>query len=196
MAKRVWTLRRQILSNVLPIVPFCPFPFLAVWLEAHGKMSMAVAVWVASPLILWASINFLGLFSNESLKRALKPLASSGGTEPAMRIWFVGFGMRGKRTVLHPHYDVGWLLLFSEELVFVGERERVFLKKAEITGIGFSPNIHTLLGLGRWVVIEGRTSQGRLRFFVEPREYRTLLGNLRLSKRLALDVRKWWLGKR
>lgn len=178
------------------MVPFCPFPFLAVWLESQGKMGMAIAVWVASPLILWASINFLALAFNEGLRRRLKPLVFSVSGEPALRMWFVGLGMQGRRQLLHPHYDVGWLLLYSEEIVFVGERERLLLKKTELTGIGYSPNIHSLVGLGRWVVIEGRTSKGRLRFLVEPRERRTLLGNLLLSKQMAYEVRKWWLGKR
>lgn len=196
MVQRVWSLRLQVLSNVLPVIPFFPFPFIAVWLESHGYMEVAVVVWVASPLVLWSSINFLALAFNESIKRRLKPLAFSMQSGPVMRTWFVGFALPHRRQMIHPHYDVGWLQLYSDEIVFVGERERTGLKKSEITGIGFSANIHTLLGLGRWMVIDGRTSTGRVRLLIEPRECRTLLGNLRLGKRMVAEIRRWWLGKR
>jgi hypothetical protein len=48
-----------------------------------------------------------------------------------------------------------------------------------------------LLGLGRWISLEGVADGKPIRLLIEPRERPTLLGNLLFSKALAGRLRRW-----
>jgi hypothetical protein len=57
--------------------------------------------------------------------------------------------------------------------------------------VRFRANVHTVIGLGRWISIEGFADGKPIRLLIEPRERPQLLGNLRYSKRLAQRIRRW-----
>jgi hypothetical protein len=187
-ARPVWTLGRQLVGNLLPLVVGVPFlAFGLVQLAHQGAELVAAASLAAFPAVTWLATNFLALVGNRSLKEELiRRTPGQGGQR-----WFVGFSPPGRAGWLDPHSDVGFFVIHPDRVEFLGSETQVALKRAEVTMAQFRPNPHSWLGLGRWVSIEG-TSLGRpVRLLIEPREKPTLLGNKAESGRLLQAVRDW-----
>ncbi len=96
--------------------------------------------------------------------------------------------------MLDAHEDVGFLAFGPYELEFIGDTKRVRFVREQITRVHFLPNVHTLLGLGRWIGIEAIINGMPVRLLVEPRERNTLLGNLALSSWLKKTIVDWRAG--
>jgi hypothetical protein len=105
--------------------------------------------------------------------------------------WFVGFASPKFTGVLDAHEDVGFLIFRKDALVFAGDSRRVEMPKEAVVRVVFRPNVHTIVGLGRWVCVEGVVKGQPVRMFVEPRERPTMLGNLRLSSKLRAEIEAW-----
>lgn len=196
MPRKVWTGFRRWMSNLAPLLVVAPLPPAALWLHGQGRATEALYVWGASPIVFWLSINFLGLFQNEKMKRVLRPPLRAAYPKKVKEATFAGFARPKYRGPLHPHEEVGWLLLHPDRIEFFGESQKHSLRRGEIAGAKFLWNVHSLLGLGRWICIEGRLKGKRVRMLVEPRERRTLLGNRLLAKRLLKEIREWAKGGR
>ena len=104
---------------------------------------------------------------------------------------FVGFCSPKYSGMLDAHEDVGFLCFYREGLTFIGESRIVELDRSAIKSVGFRPNAHSIIGLGRWISIEGTKNGTPLRMMVEPRERPTLLGNLLRSNGLLKRIRAW-----
>ena len=65
------------------------------------------------------------------------------------------------------------------------------MNKDQIKGVRFRPNVHTMVGLGRWVSVEATAAGKPIRLLVEPREKRTMLGNKRYGKALRTRLEAW-----
>jgi hypothetical protein len=165
-------------------------PFLVFGLIQFARQGpdLSAALGLAAfPAATWLATNFLALAGNGSLKRRMAHMAPAAGVAK----WFVGFSPPGHVGWLDPHADVGFFAIHPDRIEFVGSATRVSLRKNEVVLARFRPNVHSWLGLGRWVSVEG-TSQGRpVRLLVEPREKATLLGNRAESGRLLRAVRDW-----
>jgi hypothetical protein len=61
--------------------------------------------------------------------------------------------------------------------------------------VRYRPNVHTLLGLGRWISIEGEVHGRPIRLRVESRVRDTMLGNLALGPWLRDSIERWRLGQ-
>ncbi|QYK58296.1 MAG: hypothetical protein KF884_12155 [Fimbriimonadaceae bacterium] len=184
----LWTLGRQLVGNILPLVVGLPFlVFGLIQFAQQGAELPAALSLAAFPLVTWLATNFLALVGNQSLKREMASrVPAIGGLR-----WFVGFSPPGQSGWLDPHSDLGYFVIHPDRIEFVGSATRVTLKKSEVVSARFRPNVHTWLGLGRWVSVEGQ-SQGRaVRLLVEPREKATLLGNRAESARLLQAIRDW-----
>ena len=116
----------------------------------------------------------------------LKPLIH-GRQEPS---WFVGLGKPGAFGALDPHQDLGFLILTKDALEYVGEISRYTIPFAEIERLGFKRNAHTLLGLGRWIAIEGKHDGRLFMLLVEPRSHPTILQNKKEGTNLVAQIRK------
>jgi hypothetical protein len=184
----LWTLGRKLVGNLLPLVVGLPFlVFGLIQFARQGAELPAALSLAAFPIVTWLATNFLALVGNQSLKRAMASRVPMGSGAKC----FVGFSPPGQSGWLDPHSDVGYLVIHSDRIEFIGSASRVTLKKSEVVSARFRPNAHTWIGLGRWVSIEGQ-SQGRVvRLLVEPREKATLLGNRAESARLLQAVRDW-----
>src|SRR5262249_16634940 len=97
-------------------------------------------------------------------------------------------------SVLDAHEDVGFLAFGPYELEFIGDTKRVRIVREQVTRVHFLPNVHTLVGLGRWIGIEATINGMPVRLLVEPRERNTLLGNLALSGWLKKTIVDWRAG--
>ncbi|CAN5345303.1 hypothetical protein BH11ARM1_BH11ARM1_09000 [soil metagenome] len=188
----VWTNSRKWLGNLLPAI--FSFPFLAFGLfsmmrtgEAAGSGLIWLLIGTAGG---WIAVNFLGLFPDRQMKRELKRILEAKQIR-VLDAPFVGIATPKFSSTLDPHEDVGFLQFHPEHLSFDSETRHIELSRKRISKVGFKMNVHTLVGLGRWINLEGEVDGKTIRLLVEPRERRTLLGNLIYSKRLAQRIRRW-----
>lgn len=188
----LWTTSRKMPGNLLPTLLSLPFLVLAVR-SASSPNPFPQMWWYGLGFIGvgWISLNLIGLIGNRKLKRTLELrfLANHPGDD--RKRTFVGFAKPSYKGLLDPHEDVGFLILGEEDAEFWGSRIEMAVPKEVLTTVRFRPNAHSLLGLGRWVSIEGRQGESEVRLLVEPRERATLLGNRRYSKRLRSEIQAW-----
>jgi len=185
-AKRTWSTYRKLMSNLVPALVFVPIFSTGIVLFQRDQSVAAGVCFGLSVVFGLFAVNLLGLFQNRTMHAELKPLVHGRG-EP---LWFVGIGKPGAVGALDPHEDLGFLLLTANGVEFVGEMSRYQIPYIDIFAVSFSMNAHSLLGLGRWVAIEGRHDGKKFRLLVEPRTHPTLLQNKREGARLASEVRK------
>jgi len=189
MAKQkesTWSTYRKLMSNLVPAMIFVPVFAAGLFLFQQDKLAQSVGFFVASIVIGIFAVNLLGLFQNRRMHAELKPLIH-GRPEPN---WFVGVGKPGGVGALDPHQDIGFLLLSHSGVEYVGESARYTIPYAEIIGVGYKVNAHSLLGLGRWVAIEGKHDGKPFMLLVEPRTHPTILQNKKEGARLAAEIRK------
>ncbi len=183
----VWSSYRKWMANLLPLLCWVPFAVGGIVLFQEGLRTLAFVAWALVPLAGWFGINLFGLYQNEAMKRELHSLRPAD----AKLVRFVGIATPRHRSLLDAHEDVGWLILEEDSLRFVGERKRIQLAKNEIRSVRFRPNVHSLLGLGRWIAIEGTHEGKRFLLRVEPREHKTLRANRKEGARLLDELRAW-----
>ncbi len=161
------------------------------WMVDKGEI-VGPGLWllIAATVLGWLAVNLWGLFENRKMRlqlaRILEARAISVKAEP-----FVGVATPRYSSLLDPHEEVGFLFVHPDRLEFVSETKTIELMKSQVLRIRFRANVHTLLGLGRWVSIEGTADGKPIRMMLEPRERPTLLGNLRRSKPLLQQLRRW-----
>lgn len=183
--KRAWSAYRKWMANLLPMLTWVPPGVAGILLFQEGQTIWAFVCWGAVPVLGWLGINGLALFQNDAMRRELAFL------RPANEAVFVGVATPKHRGLLDPHEDVGWLWMDGDELHFQGERLRLILPRDGIRRIGYRANAHTILGLGRWVAVEGVREGRRFALRIEPRERRTLWANKREGAKLLGSLRAW-----
>jgi len=189
---RLWTMKRKIMGNVLPLVLSSPPLVMAVKSFATEGPSTATLLWTAAfPVSAWVMACLTALVGNGRIKREMGRRLHMERPFDLTEKYFVGFARPTYRSALDPHEDVGFLILHEDRIEFWGAERRVSLTKDEVAGVRFRPNTHTLVGLGRWISIEAVVDEKPVRLLIEPREKRTLLGNLLFSKRLLEKLREW-----
>jgi hypothetical protein len=183
------------MGNLLPLAVAAPFPAFGAWRVFSQKASYLEGMaWVALGVAaMWVAVNFLGLFKNDSMKRALHRRMQailSPGEIPDDPV-FVGFARPAYSSAIDPHEDVGFLLLHPEKIEFFGDGRRIELLKKSIVGVQLRPNPHSWAFLGGWVSVEGIVDGAPVRMLFEPREKNTLLGNRALRKALKSRLETW-----
>lgn len=193
VSRKSWTLRRKLMGNLIPLVLSIPF---GVW----GVLLMIKNERIAGPELLligamsasaWLTMNLFGLFQNAAIKREIARRRKLGPAESRDSRFFVGFSRPTFRGALDPHEDLGYLILRADRIEFMGDTLEAALRRSEIVGIRYRPNIHTFVGLGRWIALEGRIDGKPVRMLIEPRERASLLGNLLFSKKLKSRLETW-----
>lgn len=175
----------------MPLAVVIPFPMLALYFDKRGNSLLGLIAWCAVPVSLWLGINFLSLFQNAKLRALLSAKLRALYPHRANTAIFVGFSRPASRSWIHLHEDIGWLILEPDSLEFLGETLRFSLARTDIVRIRFGANLNTLLGLGRWIVIDGN-HDGRLqRMKIEPRQKGSMVGNLLFGKQLVRRLREW-----
>ena len=195
---RVWTPRRRLLGNVIPgvvVLPFLALGLVLLVVDAQDRGDLfgrGLVVFALSIPAGWLAVNLFGLAENERIRRELTVLLSDDGALGHDARFFVGFASPSYASMIDPYEDVGFLVLHPDRLEFVGDSVHVSVKRSQITSIHLRPNLHTALGLGCWVCVDGRISDHPIRMQVALREKRTLLGNVRLAPWLRERLPSWW----
>lgn len=189
----IWTLRRKLLGNLIPMLfsaPFAGIGLYALW--KSGNLLDRGLIWLAlAPAVGWIALNFTGLFENRKIQREIEMRLLADRPKPTYRRYYVGMATPAYRGVLDPHEDLGILLLHPDTVEYFGERHRVELPRSAVKEIRYRPNIHSWVGLGRWISLEATLDEKPVRLLVELRQRHTLLGNLRMSRTLMKKLRKW-----
>lgn len=182
------------MGNLLPIFGGLPFGISGVvWAFIRQEMlGWPLALFAMMPVAAWLLMNRLGLWENRAIRTALDARLAPPKPGPDLAVWYVGMARPSYHGLLDPHEDVGFLILNRESVEFRGEILRFKLAKKDLVGVRFRPNVHTMVGLGRWLSIEGKMEGKPIRMLIEPRERPTLLGNKRLSAAI-LDKLQGWL---
>jgi hypothetical protein len=192
VAVTVWTNRRKWLGNLIPALVWLPPAAIgmAILLQTQDLIGWPLYFLIAATIAGWVAVNFLGLYQNSRMKRQLQLILESKG-DSIEDGPFVGFATPRYSSMIDPHEDVGYLRLFPDRISIATETQTVEMLRSSITRIRFRMNVHTIIGLGRWVSVEGESEGKRIRLLIEPREKSTLLGNLRYSTLLAQRLRRW-----
>lgn len=181
----VWTPYRKLMANLLPALFFVPLFAIGMIMYQRGEPIVGVALMAAAPIVGVFAVNRFGLFENEKMK---KELASTRLSDTSI---FVGLGKPGSLGPLDPHDDIGWLTISPDAIEFLGEGGKYRVLRSEVRDVRFRRNVHSVLGLGRWVSIEAQRDGKNLRMLIEPREHRTHLANKKLGTELQKQLRDW-----
>lgn len=190
---RVWTNQRKLMGNLIPGLLSLPPAALGLWwmYSRERIWGPGLLIFAVSPLLAWVLVNYLGLFGNESMKTALHKRLHAAKPRLADVHYFVGIATPKHASFLDPHEDIGYIVLHQDALEFFGDYLNLSIAKSQIVSVTFRPNIHSVIGLGRWVSVEGKMDERPIRLNVELREKPSLLGNLLLSKGLRDRIRSW-----
>jgi hypothetical protein len=140
---------------------------------------------------MWLLVNIAGAFENPRLKRELLRRIEAKEIKLNGNAVFVGFARPSYTGLLDPHEDIGFLSLNEGSASFHGETVDLVVSADEIEKVRYRFNAHTLACLGRWVSIEGKSGNTPFRMLVEPREKRTLIGNMLFAKSVKKQIEAW-----
>ncbi len=180
------------MGNFVPALFWLPFAMFGIYRIIEARQIVAAGLWymVAATFSGWLGMNLFGLFQNSVMRRQLERILNAEADLPADRV-FVGFSSPRYTGILDAHEDIGFLCFTPKALLFVGESRTVELPRSQVQRVCFRPNAHTLVGLGRWISIEGDTNGTPVRMLIEPRERKTMFGNLLYGTELKQRVEKW-----
>lgn len=194
---KVWTSRRKWLGNIVPILFWlAPTAGGTFWVLYTNKI-IGPGLWlvVIGQVLGWLALNWFGLFENGRIRRDSMRNLTLRRPLPPGPVVFVGCASQKHRSLLDAHEDVGFLSFGPNELEFIGDERRMRIPREMITKVSFRPNVHTLVGLGRWISVEALINGMPVRLMVEPRERDTLFGNLMLSGWLKKVIKDWRNGQ-
>jgi hypothetical protein len=191
--ERVWTTPQKIMGNLIPAIFALPIALFGLWwMSSRGQIiGIGFYIFAASPIVGWFAMNFFGLYQNRAMKRSLMRFLRGMRPKIGSPMYFVGVATPKYTSLLDPHEDIGFLILHDDRLEFFGDHLNLSLNKKDISAVEYRMNPHSLVGLGRWVSIEGIMDKHRVRLQIEPREKRTLLGNLLYSKVVKKHLSSW-----
>lgn len=188
----VWTTSRKILGNLLPLLVASPILVMAILVFARNGPSVAAIGWgVAFLVAIWVSVALFALTTNGKMKRQMKERLHHDRPFDNSEKFFVGIASPLFKSVLDPHEDVGFLMLHADHLEFFGSDRHLVMNKKDIVALRFAPNVHTVLGLGRWISVDAVVRGIPARLLIEPREKMTLIGNLFFSGVLKERLESW-----
>lgn len=194
MQTKVWTLGKKLAGNLIPLAFATPFAILGsleILKEPNLILSNALLWFALVPVVGWNAVNLFGLFGNRKMRTTLARRLEQVGHRAPIEKFFVGIATPSFHSTLDAHEDVGFLLLYPDSLQFWGDSKEIEIDRKNIVRIQKRLNIHTLLGLGGWIAIDGVMDGKPIRLCIEPRERDTLLGNSRLRGKFAARLQLW-----
>ncbi|HEY3779885.1 MAG TPA: hypothetical protein VGL56_02285 [Fimbriimonadaceae bacterium] len=181
------------MGNLIPALFAVPFALFGLWwMSSKGQiMGPGFIIFAISPIVGWFAMNFFGLYQNRAMKRSIARFLRGVRPKVCEPMYFVGIATPKYASLLDPHEDIGFLILHDDRLEFFGDHLNLSLNRKDISNVDYRMNPHSLVGLGRWIAVEGIMDKHRVRLQIEPREKRTLLGNLIFSKVVKAHLKSW-----
>lgn len=190
---KVWTSRRKWLGNLVPMLFWIAPTAGGIYLIIRTNVMVGAGLWilVGGQVAGWLALNLFGLFENGRIRRdSMRNLAHRQPPAPGPVV-FVGCASTRHHSLLDAHEDVGFLSFGKHELEFIGDDKRMRILREQVQRIHYLPNVHTLVGLGRWIAVEATIGGLPVRLLIEPREKETMLGNLLISAWLKRAMQAW-----
>lgn len=197
-----WNLYRQLAGNLVPFAHWLP-TFLVAWLliRLAGGNPLANGL-VLTGVVLsltfgtWALFDRYAMFQNAAMRRALRPrlFSSLSDPPPADRCWFVGLATQSHFGWLDTDEDVGYLVLFPDRLIYIGDRYSLFIPRPQVLGIDRTPvPFYALLGY-YWTVIRFENREGEATSVrILSREVDRVLSQQRAANHALWEgVRDWY----
>jgi hypothetical protein len=190
--KRRWTLFRQLIGSLVPLIFVAPPIGLGVQeVVAHGP-SLKVLMWVGVTIVVgWFAVCLFGQVGSGGVRKAMAIRLQNERPGDPFPKWFVGFARPTHKSLIDHHEDLGWLILEDELLVVLGSIRRFEIPRRMVTGIKREPNAHSILGLGGWIKIEGEVGGEKIGLRLEPRIKPTLLGNRMKIGPIQREIKSW-----
>ncbi|MEQ1823281.1 MAG: hypothetical protein ABL949_12280 [Fimbriimonadaceae bacterium] len=196
LAKPVWTFRRQLMGNLIPLIIPTPIGLagIAIILIRPNALALGIATILASGFIGWICLSLWGLFENRKIKQEMTWRFRHANLPIAQRRYFVGVASPGFKGILDPHEDVGFLLVYADRLEFFGEKTNFKVARADVSEIAKQPNIHSFVFLGGWISVRGTLNKVPVELRFEPRIHQSLLANKIAAPKIAKRLRTWQEG--
>ncbi len=189
----VWTAKRKWMGNIIPALFWLPAAAAGLtWMIVNSQI-LGLGLWllVLSTVLGWIALNQFGFYQNGRMRRQLEKILRAGQGDLTQDRNFVGYASPKYAGMLDAHEDVGFLCFLPDRLRFVSETRMVEMSREQVKSVRFRANVHTMVGLGRWISVEGETDGKPIRLLIEPRDRGTMLGNLRMGKKLQSKIRRW-----
>ncbi|MBS1720517.1 MAG: hypothetical protein JST35_08740 [Armatimonadetes bacterium] len=186
MAEKVWNSGRKWAGNLIPAAVYVPLVVAAVtvmW-KQNNTWGLGLVLLLAALAAAWILTNFCGLWQNGFMSRHLRRELTADGVDLTDAVFF-GYCSPKFQSLLDAHEDVGYLCFEKDAVIFRGETIEIGFRRGEVKRVMSRPNVHSLLLLGRWIVVE--TLDGARHKF-EPRVANHLLGNLLQAKSLQAKI--------
>jgi hypothetical protein len=188
MSGLVWNKKRKWMGNLIPSIPFGTLYTLGLFFAVFAPKSLQ---WITFPALAmaliggWKGIDLYGFWETEKMRAELEESLKSQGIaiEPTDR--WVGISWKGGTSALDAHLDVGFLRITPSGVKVFGELDTYEVSWQSITHFGWTPGMHTIMGLGGWCTLKYNTESGSKILKFEVREKPTMLGNKPLTKELV-----------
>jgi hypothetical protein len=193
MAGLAWSTGRKWMGNLLPLLCMLPFAAAGTFLMVRARevTVTGIVLCFVALIVGWFAVNQFGFYGNAALKREVQRSVIAKAGKDASSGLFVGFARPSYVGLLDAHEDLGFLFLDSNALEYLGEVHHVSIPRADVKRVRYRANIHSALGLGRWVAIDAVHKGKPVRLLVEPREFATLLANKKRGTKLRRDIEEW-----
>jgi len=181
------------MGNLVPALFWLPLALIGIYHIASKEQFLGPGLWylVASTVVGWLSVNQFGFWQNSAMRKQLENILKTQGEDLSGDVVFAGFASPKYSSMVDAHEDVGFLRISDDRVVFASESRRLELMKSDVTEIRFRPNVHTLIGLGRWISIEAKSGDKPIRLMIEPRERPTMLASRLRSVALFKKLQDW-----
>jgi len=191
MSGMVWNRKRKWMGNVIPALPFGTFYSLGLYFALFAPKSLQ---WVSLPAVVlalvagWLAIDRYGFWETQKMRAELEDSLKKKGIaiEPTDR--WVGVSWKGGTSPLDAHLDVGFLRMTNAGVKVFGEQETYEVPWKSMTHLGWTPGIHTIMGLGGWCTVQYNTAEGNKTLKFEVRELPTMLANKPHTKDLVKQL--------
>ncbi|HEX6899760.1 MAG TPA: M48 family metalloprotease [Thermoanaerobaculia bacterium] len=148
---------------------------------------------LAGYVALLVSLQFLSPLGYEALGTRLAARLTGEGIDPTRAGGrFVGFGPHGEARSYEGHtvWDVGFVFLGPDALVYAGDQTRFRLRREEIAGVRLGAGSPSPFPLPH-LYIDWRDASGRIQTLYFRGRGKTLFSSNRATKRLAAEISAW-----
>ncbi|MDX2066740.1 MAG: hypothetical protein SFX74_13470 [Fimbriimonadaceae bacterium] len=192
----IWTERRKWMGNLIPMTAWLPFTGIGIFHLVQDPTNLD-PIWswlLAGVAAAWLMVNFFGLFENGKMQSELRRKLEFRRVKVPADAIFVGMSTPSFSSLLDTHEDVGFLAIGDDAVEFMGEHRRIRIGRDEVRRIRSRANIHTFIGLGGWICIDGVTDGKAIRLQVEPRVRSIMIANVLGRRALRGRLETWFRG--
>ena len=192
-SKRIWDWKKQIWGNLAPFLAGLPFFTAGIFVfhAKHQLLGPGLFVFALGVIVAGVSLNWLAMISSRTLEMQFQIWHPESMNRLPKDRWFVGYSQPGYAALLDPHQDVGYFFISDDRLGFIGEIFDIHIAREDIESVSTAINPHSLIGLGGFIAIHGKSDGKPIELRIEQRNKSTLFQNKRESRSLLNQIQLW-----